>query len=342
MTRFLDEFPLENIHSLKDDHPVRFYANTIAQKFRIPFQLNRLQPHLRLVSPDIVHSHFCNVGVDDRFAIDRHPARHVVSVYGYDVSMLPRQQPELREAYHELFRKVDVVLCEGTHMAQQVHQLGCPEDRTVVQHLGVDIDKFEFRPRSWHPDRTLRILIAGSFREKKGIPYAISAIGQLNRDVQVTIIGDADSSAASTREKEKILKAIESASLTKRVRLLGYLAHAEMINVAFQNDLFVSTSVTAANGDNEGGAPVVLAEMAATGMPIISSFHCDIPEVVLHDQTGWLAHERDVDSIATAIDHCLSSHEKWHKILQAGRNHIEREYNLARQGQRLGTIYREL
>ena len=48
------------------------------------------------------------------------------------------------------------------------------------------------------------------------------------------------------------------------------------------------------------GLPVTLMEMAASGMPVISTRHADIPELVEHQRTGLLADERDVDGLVAS------------------------------------------
>jgi len=39
----------------------------------------------------------------------------------------------------------------------------------------------------WQQGEPLRVLIAASFREKKGIPYALEALGMLQKDVSLEI-----------------------------------------------------------------------------------------------------------------------------------------------------------
>ena len=69
-----------------------------------------------------------------------------------------------------------------------------------------------------------------------------------------------------------------------------------------KHDVFLAPSVTASNGDTEGGAPVAIIEMAASGMPIVSTRHCDIPSVVLDGVTGLLAAERDSEGLAVETE----------------------------------------
>jgi colanic acid/amylovoran biosynthesis glycosyltransferase len=227
-------------------------------------------------------------------------------------------------------------------MGRALEQLGCPGDKIAVQHLGVELAGIGFTPRQWQPGQTLKVLIAAGFREKKGIPYALQALGRLNREMPIglTIIGDADPSPSAQEEKQRILAELKQGGLTPVTRLLGYQPYSVLLREAAEHHLFVSTSVTASDGDTEGGAPVSLIDMSASGMPIVSSVHCDIPEIVRHGETGWLAAERDVDGIVSALHRWVDAPQEWPAMLTAARRHIESEYDAVHQGKRLASHYR--
>ena len=106
--------------------------------------------------------------------------------------------------------------------------------------------------------------------------------------------------------------------------------------------MFLAPSVHAANGDAEGGAPVTLIEMSAAGLPIVASDHCDIPEVVRHGESGVIVPEGDAEALADAIVSLAAAPERWPAFGRAGRAHVEREYDLAKQVGRLETLYDEL
>jgi colanic acid/amylovoran biosynthesis glycosyltransferase len=97
--------------------------------------------------------------------------------------------------------------------------------------------------------------------------------------------------------------------------------------------------VTASNGDTEGGAPVSIIEMAASGMPIVSTTHCDIPEVVIDGETGFLAPERDSTALAMRFKTMLEQHMNWPLMLQRGRKRIEQQFSAVIQGQALADRY---
>jgi len=80
-------------------------------------------------------------------------------------------------------------------------------------------------------------------------------------------------------------------------------------------------------------------EMAATGMLIVGTRHCDIPEVISEGETGLLADERDAYGLEESIRWLLNNVDKWPGILQAGRHRIEKEYDVGIQAERLANIY---
>ena len=343
-TSNLDQFAMPRLHSFEGEFPLRQWWDRQLRKLRLRRHFGFLVREILRHRAQILHSHFGNMGWQNLAAARQARLKHVVTFYGYDVGQLPKEDPRWQRRYTELFAQADRVLCEGPHMARCIAALGCPEDKLRVQHLGVSASEISFQPREWDGREPFRVLIAASFREKKGIPYALEALGQLQREVpiEVTIIGDASKLASSQIEKQRILAVIEKHGLLPKVRLLGYRPYSEFFEEAYRHHLFLSPSVTAADGDTEGGAPLGIIEMAATGIPILSTTHCDIPSVIRHGVTGYLAPERDVDGLVEGLRWWLQRARQWRSVLDAGRRHIEQEYDARPLGGRLAAIYGEL
>jgi len=299
---------------------------------------------VRKIRPAIVHSHFGDSGYDAAQLLARLRIPHVVTFYGYDVNRLPLVFPEWKPRYLALFRRAERFLCEGPHMATCLAAMGCPAEKIEVQHLGVEVDKIPFCHRKWNPDTPLRVLIAASFREKKGIPYSLMALQKVRAQLplEITIIGDASNHEKDRREKEKILKVLGETGLQGCTRLMGYQPHTVLWQEALNHHVFLHPSVTAGDGDTEGGAPVTLIEMAANGMLIASSRHCDIPNVVRDKETGLLADERNADQLAENVLWFARHQDLWHAMAEKGRQHIELNFNCVIQGQKLSQIYRQL
>jgi len=240
-------------------------------------------------------------------------------------------------------RVVDQILCEGPFMADSIASLGIPRQKIKVHRLGVDLTGLPFKPRRYERGTKLRFLTTGTFREKKGIPYALEALGRFcksNGDVEMTIIGTAHDSLREQAEKRRILETIEQWNLESKVRMLGEQPYSVVLREAYGHHIFMLPSVTAQDGDCEGGAPVSIIEMAATGMPIVSTKHCDIPHVLSEANAPYLAEERDSEGLYGAIVRLVSS--DWNSLTLSNRRFVEQQFDACRQGEKLYQIYRTL
>lgn len=353
-TENLDQFDVPNVHSFVDRHPVRHYWDVglrfLGLRPYYPFTVE----HVEACKAKLLHTHFGDYSWENLEVSRRTGVKHVVTFYGNDVTSYPQQDERWLRRYRTLFDQVDGILCEGPHMAQSVVDLGCPEEKVHVHHLGVPVDDIPYRPRTYEPGQSLRVLLAASFREKKGFPYALEALGQLSDEfpLEVTIIGGvadipllggfSKKVSGSEAEKERILATIDEWDLHDTVRLLGYQPHDVLMEEAYDHHVFLQPSVTARDGDGEGGAPVTLIEMAASGMPIVSTRHCDIPSIVRHEKNGLLAPERDPDALARHLRRLVESPEQWSSMARSGREHVEKEYNAPIQGERLAQLYAQI
>lgn len=340
-TENLDQFPVANVYPLREHSLPRYLWDKGLVKLALRHHSGWLLEKIREHRVDVVHSHFGHIAWRDMWACRKAGVAQVATFYGVDVNYLPSADPKWRRRYQELFDSVARVLCEGPHMASCIIALGCPPEKVSVQHLGVSLDELPFKPRRYEVGTPLKILIAASFREKKGVPYAIEALGRVRErvDLQITVVGDSAGSPASNAEKKRILNAIEEGDLRERVRMVGYLTFSGLLAEALDHHIFLSPSVTAKDGDTEGGAPVAVIEMAATGMPVISTRHCDIPEVLCHGVSGLLAEERDVSGIERYLIQLAQSPEGWEDLICAARKHVEKEFNARIQGERLAHLY---
>jgi colanic acid/amylovoran biosynthesis glycosyltransferase len=230
-------------------------------------------------------------------------------------------------------------------MKKTLVELGCAESKVLVQRLGVDLEKIPFIPRRIESDRKIRILMASTFRDKKGITYGLEAFSRIAssyRNVELTLIGDAGRSEREVEYKKEIMRVIEARHLHDRINNLGFLAYPEFIEESQKHDIFLAPSMRGSDGETEGGAPVTLIEMSAFGMPIVSTLHCDIPEVILDGKSGFLVPEKDADALSAQLEYLVTHPEKWEEMGRAGRKHIEQEYDAKKQALKLEKIYTNL
>jgi colanic acid/amylovoran biosynthesis glycosyltransferase len=294
--------------------------------------------------PAVLHSHFGYRGWTDLPLVRRYRPAHVVTFYGHDVTMYPRTWPVWRRRYEELFAAADLILCEGPFMADSIVELGCPESKVRVQRLGVELDRLPCRPRSLAPGEPVRVLVAGAFRPKKGIPSALEAVAAARAgglDLRVTVVGGSNGSPGEEDERRRIEEVVRRRSLADIVTFAGMIPYDRLINAVESHHLLLSPSITAPDGDSEGGAPVTIIEAAASGMPVVSTTHCDIPQVVADGRTGLLAPEGDQEALADCLARLAGDPVRWPGMGAAAGELTRRSFDVRVCAAQLVDAYRE-
>ncbi len=260
----------------------------------------------------------------------------ITSFYGRDATVMPRKL-YWRILYRRLFEEGDIFVAEGKFMGRTLERIGCPPEKIRVVHLGVDLSRIPFAERVPGPGGEVVGLIAASFREKKGIPYALEAVARASRrfpGLKLKVIGDGPMRA------EIEMRAREP-DLAGRVDLLGFRPFPEYLVELQRAHFLLAPSVTARDGDGEGGAPICILEAQGAGMPVIATMHCDIPEATLPGTSALLSPERDVDALTANLERLLDRPEQWGAMGRAGRTHVETQFDIMKQGARMGDLYDE-
>ncbi len=294
--------------------------------------------------PNLIHAHFGPDGCKFLPYAKFSGIPLITSFYGYDAYTLPQKNTIWRKKYMELFKQGRLFLAEGPAMRDKLIEIGCPSEKIIIHHIGIEPDKYEFHVRK--PDSQIRLLVCGRFVEKKGIPYAIEAlkhvISQTKADVRLTIIGDSNHQGALTAEKKKILRAIEKYDISNAVTLTGFVPHDELIRIMYDHHIFLAPSIHSSDGNAEGGFPVILTEAIASGMPVVAFNHCDIPEIIQDGISGFMVPERDVNAFAEKLTFLIEHPDIWPKMGQTGRSYVEANYDIHKLNDRLIEIYKSL
>jgi colanic acid/amylovoran biosynthesis glycosyltransferase len=332
-----DEFPVEHLvrlHMPEMSKPRRAAdrAKAAAAGYANAHD-HRFARGLREFGADVIQAHF---GTGAWFALPvarRAGLPLVVTFYGYDLA-LPARDPEWRRRYDELFGAGTAFVCEGPAMARQLVAIGCPEEKVHVVKIGLDLDQFAFRPRFPGERRPLVFAQTARFVDKKGVDLSIRAFAAAQDRLggaELWLIGDGQPRASLERLAEEL-------GVSGSVRFLGMLPHDEYREALQRVDVAIQPSRTAADGDTEGGAPTVLLEAQAIGMPVVATRHADIPEVVADRDA--LADEGDVEGIAGAMVHVATMGEdEWLARARAGRDLVASEHDARVTARRLAEIH---
>jgi colanic acid/amylovoran biosynthesis glycosyltransferase len=286
---------------------------------------------------DIICCHFGPNGLAGLSAKQWGARGKLVTVFhGHDLSAFLETKGE--DVYDGLFARGDLFLPVNRRWRDRLLELGFSEDKVLVHHMGIDLERFRFRERRARRGGRVKIVTVARLVEKKGVEYAIRAVASLlsrrpDLDISYSIGGDGPLGPQ--------LKALVSdLGVDEHVRFLGSLDVDEVAELLVASDVFLLPSVTGRQGDQEG-TPVALMEALAVGVPVVSTDHSGIPELVVDGESGFLVPERDVEALATKLQYLIQHPEQWPQMGQLGRKLVEESYDIRRLNQRLGEIFAE-
>jgi colanic acid/amylovoran biosynthesis glycosyltransferase len=324
--RFVAALPLFGRFVLnKPMDGARFITSTTLGRLEAPLDLLSGSAAFReLDSFDVLLCHFGPMGARAVRLREAGIVRGSVATvfHGFDVSALVKRAGA--GAYAQLFRSGDLFLPISEHWRQRLIALGCPEARTVVHRMGIDCSHFDFAIRERAEDEPLRLATVARLVEKKGVEYAIRAVAQLVEqgvDATYSVVGDGPLRASLER-------LIAELGLSGRVNLLGALSHADVVALLAGSHIMVAPSVTAANGDMEG-IPVAIMEAMASGLPVVSTHHSGIPEIISDGVTGYLVPERDTAALAAKLHHVATHPSDWPRVAHAARAFVQEHHDVS-------------
>jgi colanic acid/amylovoran biosynthesis glycosyltransferase len=272
---------------------------------------------------DVVHCHFGHLGIigNQLKNIGAFEGKICTTFHGWDMTEFLTMSDSL--VYRQLFDEGSLFLPISNHWQQKLVDMGCQKQKIKVHHMGIDCKKFTYISRENTNKRPVTIITVARLVEKKGIEYALRAIAiahQQTQSFQYQIIGD----GPLRGELEALSTHL---GIGHRVKFLGGQPQEYIIQMLNTSNFMLAPSVTSRSGDQEG-IPVVLMEAMATGLPILSTMHSGIPELVEDGVSGFLVPERDVNALADKIIYLIENPQVWSRLGLAGRKEIEINYNI--------------
>ena len=241
--------------------------------------------------------------------------------HGIDISsrdVLNHYTPE----YQQLFRRGDLMLPISDLWAGRLQKMGCPREKIAVSRMGVDMTRFSPRPVK-APATPLEIISVARLTEKKGLHVAIEACRQLKEQgvaFRYRILGIGP-------WERRLRTLIEQYQLEDVVEMPGFKPSHEVKAILDDADVFLLPSVTGADGDMEG-IPVALMEAMAVGIPVVSTLHSGIPELVEADKSGWLVPENDARALAQRLAAFSQlDTDELTTVVKRAREKVEHDFN---------------
>ena len=287
---------------------------------------------------DIIYCHFGHIGMrgDVLRELGGLRGKLVTVFHGYDMSTFLKERGD--RVYDGLLERGDLFLPISDHWRQRLIGLGADPSKIVVHHMGVDLSRFAFAPRTRAPGEPTNVLQIARLVEKKGLRYGIEAVAKVTRErpgsITYNIVGDGP-------ERPELEALVARLGVGDSVVFHGWKRQDEIVGFLDRAHLLLCPSVTAASGDMEG-IPVALMEAMAQGLPVLTTRHSGIPELVEDGVSGYLVEERDAEALADRLVQLIDHPEQWPILGEAGRKRVVDEFDVDALNLRLTQLFREL
>lgn len=317
-----------------------FSSRLIRSELYWPTYRNWLLRQLKNDRPDVLHAHFAPVGYRYLSLAEKLDIPLVVSFYGYDYESLIARKPVWKERYKQIFQRAASVTCLGDHGREVLMKQGCPPAKIAVVPMNIHPIEFPFAEREKIAGR-LRLVQVATITEKKGYLDTLRAVQLVMRDcpnVHLTIAGE----KSDGHLVKKMHHFIHSNGLEDKVTWLDFFAHDALPAFFRQFDVFIHPSHYTRTRDSEG-APAVILEAQATGLPVISTFHADIPSEVVQGKTGLLSRENDPDTLAAHIRRFYwMEDEEYQSFSHVACQYVEENFDVKNTALQLRALYDSL
>ena len=229
-----------------------------------------------------------------------------------------------------------VITCCGANI-EYLNQIASSEKSkfSLIYH-GVNLKDFQ---SATSIGTTIRseipiILSVGRLVEKKGFQdlfQALLMVKERGQRFRCTIYGDGPLS-------QQLKAWIDEHGMADDILLMGDRSQHELIPIFQTATFFALTPVQTDDGDRDG-IPNVLVEAMAVGLPVITTAVAGIPELVDHDQNGFLYQQHDVEGISSGITELLRNAEKRRQLGDAASKKVTEQFDITLAANRLKALF---
>ena len=242
----------------------------------------------------------------------------IVHFHGHDATRKSILE-QYGDAYKKMFLYPKTQIISVSHtMTERLIQIGCPKDKITYNTYGPNQSFIELKPQYLKP----QFIFIGRFVDKKAphlLLLAFKKVYEKHQESCLIMAGDG-LLLDSCKTLAKALN-IESA-----VAFVGRISPQQFKIYLSESLAYVQHSIEAIDGDMEG-TPVSILEASAAGLPIISTTHAGIPDVIVHNTTGLLSTEFDTETMTKSMLWVLENKEEAIKMGLSGKKHIKENFS---------------
>lgn len=259
----------------------------------------------------------------------------VVSFHGADATA-EMDRPGYQEALTEVLNRCRLALVRSDSLARSLQNLGGDQGKIRLQRAGIPLKEFAYCDRRAPSDGAWRLLQAGRFVPKKGLPETLAAFAKFRGTHPRAVLVLAGEGPL----REELQHQAATLGLEEAVQFPGHLAPVDLAREMHRAHIFLHPSKTARDGNSEG-VPNSMLEAMATGLPVVTTRHGGIPEAVRDGVNGRLLDENDVPALTRIMVELSSDYPAALALGRQAAADVKAHFELSTQLKLLEAHYRE-
>ena len=266
---------------------------------------------------DVVHVHTGPLAALIAPICDEANIPLVVHFHGID-AYAPNLTGVAGKNYSELRSIASAVVGVSRHMTKQLVTIGMSAEKVHYAPYFVDPDQFSDSKPSDQPPTFLSV---GRFVEKKAPLVTLVAFEELLKTVPTaTLVMIGDGPMLTGCQQYARTRGIDS-----QVQFRGLQPHTEVQLAMKSARCFVQHSVVGSDNDHEG-TPVGILEAQMSGLPVVSTRHAGICDVVVDEETGFLVDEFDWQKMSKQMCRLAEDPVRAGEMGTAGRMRVKTNF----------------
>lgn len=291
--------------------------------------------------PDVVHAHFWMSGLASLVGA-RDIGLPVVQTFhalgivkrrhqgGKDTSPAARLRLE-----RAIAKSADAIVATSTEELFELIRLGVPRHAINVVPCGVDLEQFTVDGPVAERSARPRVLVVSRLVERKGVDTVIQALGAVPR-AELLIAGGPPADGLRRDPEVRRLRAVaRDYGVTRRVKFLGRVPHAELPALMRSADAVVCVP----RYEPFGMVPL---EAMACGAPVVVSAVGGLVDSVIDGTTGLHVAPSRPDALATVLRKLLADPTARESLGIAGSDRARSRYSWERIGRETLRIYQRV
>lgn len=287
---------------------------------------------LKKNKPDLIFVEFGTYAANIVHLCKQLNIKLIAGFYGYD-AFDKNVLENYKSRYQELFNYCSFILTQSQSIKSKLISLGCKEDIISINTCPPENVFLSVEP-DYSSNNIISVI---RFVDKKAPHLTILSFKKVlsvHPEAHLILAGD-----GPLLDVCKDLVAYFG--LEKSISFKGRISPQEQQELYNCSAIYVQHSVTTSYGDMEG-IPVSILEAGLAGLPVVSTFHSGIPEVVLHEKTGFLVAEKDIDAMADYLIKLLSDRELLIATGKKAKEYISNNYTMEKHINRIFDMFNKV